>query len=391
METVVVYELLETTFICVATLVALQLVFWLFVYLQNHFHKRKSRANQNNYVDTLEPLSVIIYTRNQSNEIALNLPAILEQDYPNFEVIVVNDIKGDESEDCLKLLENKYNNLYHTFLPNSSRYVSRKKLAITLGVKASKNNWLVMTDVTCRPSSNQWLRLMARNFTPDTQIVLGYSGYERGKRWFDRIVDYDNLIMSLRYLGFALIHAPFMGIGRNMAYRKDLFENVDGFVSQLNIKQGEDDLFVNQTANGKNTRVETNNNAVVRKMPITYKKDWHDEKACYAATESRYKGTSKWFLRLLEISQPLMLLFAAMTITLSVLLSNVIILYSTILLLFLRYVVLCIVLNISAKDLNDKRRYWFSLPLIDFIMPLLTLRWKISNLFRNQRDFLWKA
>ena len=98
-------------------------------------------------------------------------------------------------------------------MPDSSRYISRKKLAVTLGIKASKYEWLVFTNANCMPQSNQWLRLMARNFTSRTQVVLGYSGYERGKGWLHKRVAFDNLFTSMRYLGFALAGSPYMGIG----------------------------------------------------------------------------------------------------------------------------------------------------------------------------------
>ena len=163
---------------------------------------------------------------------------MLEQDYPQFEVIVINDGNTDESEDYLTILEEKYPHLYHSFVPDSSRYISRKKLAVTLGIKASKYEWLVFTNANCMPQSNQWLRLMARNFTSRTQVVLGYSGYERGKGWLHKRAAFDNLFTSMRYLGFALAGSPYMGIGRNLAYRKELFYQQKGFSAHLNLQRG---------------------------------------------------------------------------------------------------------------------------------------------------------
>jgi cellulose synthase/poly-beta-1,6-N-acetylglucosamine synthase-like glycosyltransferase len=170
-----------------------------------------------------------VCAREESENLRRNLGAVLEQDYPLFEVIVINDGNTDESEDYLTILEEKYPHLYHSFMPDSSRYISRKKLAVTLGIKASKYEWLVFTNANCMPQSNQWLRLMARNFTSRTQVVLGYSGYERGKGWLHKRVAFDNLFTSMRYLGFALAGSPYMGIGRNLAYRKELFYQQKGF------------------------------------------------------------------------------------------------------------------------------------------------------------------
>ena len=223
-----------------------------------------------------------------------NLTAVLEQDYPNFEVIIINDGNADESEDYLTQLEEKYPNLYHSFVPSSSRYISHKKLAITLGVRASKHDWLVFTEANCLPDSNQWLRTLAHNFTPHTQIVLGYSGYERGRGWLHKRVSFDNLFHAMRYLGYALAGRPYIGIGRNMAYRKELFYAQKGFSAHLDLQRGDDDLFINKAATPENTRVETDADAIVRVQPVYRAKDWREEKVNYAMTAHFYKGPQRY-------------------------------------------------------------------------------------------------
>ena len=146
----------------------------------------------------MPPLSIIICARDESDNLLRNLPSILEQDYPNFEVIVVNDGSTDESEDILKLMSARYPQLYHTFTPDGSRYLSRKKLALTLGIKASKHDWLVFTEANCKPTSNQWLRLMARNFTSKTDIVLGYSNCQSNKGWTNKRISCNLLFLAMR-------------------------------------------------------------------------------------------------------------------------------------------------------------------------------------------------
>ena len=178
----------------------IQLLYYFCLYNRIHTRSRAVKRSDIHFSQELPPLSVIIYAREEVENLRRNLPAVLEQDYPQFEVIVINDGNTDESEDYLTLQGEKYPNLYHSFVPSSSRYISRKKLAITLGIKASKYDWLVFTDANCLPESNQWLRTMARNFTSRAQIVLGYSGYERGKGWLHKRVSFDNLFTSMRYL-----------------------------------------------------------------------------------------------------------------------------------------------------------------------------------------------
>ena len=156
----------------VGILFLIQLLYYFCLYNRIHARSRAVKRSDIHFSQELPPLSVIIYAREEVENLRRNLPAVLEQDYPQFEVIVINDGNTDESEDYLTLQGEKYPNLYHSFVPSSSRYISRKKLAITLGIKASKYDWLVFTDANCLPESNQWLRTMARNFTSRAQIVL---------------------------------------------------------------------------------------------------------------------------------------------------------------------------------------------------------------------------
>ena len=260
------------------TLFIIQALYYLCLYNRIHLRSRAVKRGNVHFSQELPPVSVIICAREECENLRRNLKAVLEQDYPQFEVIVINDGNTDESEDYLTLLEEKYPHLYHSFVPDSSRYISRKKLAATLGVKASKYDWLVFTEANCCPQSNQWLRLLARNFTSRTQVVLGYSGYERGKGWLHKRVAFDNLFTSMRYLGFALAGSPYMGIGRNLAYRKELFYEHKGFSAHLNLQRGDDDLFVNHVVTAENTRVETDADATVRMQPVFRAKDWRENR-----------------------------------------------------------------------------------------------------------------
>ena len=165
------FTLDSTEIIVLATaggLFLIQIIYYLCLYNRIHARSRAVKQGDTHFTQELPPISVIICAREESENLRRNLGAVLEQDYPLFEVIVINDGNTDESEDYLTILEEKYPHLYHSFVPDSSRYISRKKLAVTLGIKASKYEWLVFTNANCMPQSNQWLRLMARNFTSRT-------------------------------------------------------------------------------------------------------------------------------------------------------------------------------------------------------------------------------
>ncbi len=279
------------------------------MYNRIHVHNKAVGKEEAHFTRELPPLSVILRARNEAENLRKILPAILEQDYPQFEVIVINDASTDDTEDILGVMEEKYPHLYHSFTPESARYISHKKLALTLGIKASsKHDWLVFTETNCMPASNQWLKLMARNFTPQTQIVLGYSGYDRTKGWLHKRTAFDTLFQSLRYLGFALAGKPYIGIGRNLAYRKELFFQQKGFSKYLNLQRGEDDLFINELATSSNTRVETDFNATTRIQPVYRYKDWKEEKVSYMATARFYHGIQRYLLGF-ETFSPFVILY----------------------------------------------------------------------------------
>lgn len=369
-------------------LLIVQLIYYLGLYNRIHTHNLAVGKDEVHFGRELPPLSVVICARNESENLRRNLPAILKQDYPDFEVIVINDGSTDESEDLLSELEEEYPNLYHSFTPDSARYISRKKLALTLGIKASKYDWLVFTEADCTPVSDKWLRRIARNFTPSTDIVLGYSGYERGKGWLHKRVSFDSLFTSLRYLGFALAGKPYMGIGRNLAYRKELFFKVKGFSTHLNMQRGEDDLFINQIANENNTRVETSPDSVIRMQPVERYKDWKEEKVSYMATARFYKGSQRWLLGLETATRLLFYVACLSGIVFGILSFHWLAAGLALLLWIVRYSAQAYVINKTANEMGDNRSYYFTLPVFDIIRPLQSLKFRLYRLYRRKDDFM---
>ena len=366
----------------------IQLVYYLGLYNRVYSRNKAARNQTTHFNYDYPPLSVIICARNEADNLRNFLPVILEQDYPKFEVIVINDASTDETEDVLGFLENKYSNLYHSFTPESARYISHKKLALTLGIKASKYDWLVFTETNCKPMSDQWLKLMARNFTPYTEVVLGYSGYDYTKGWTNRKIAFDNLFQSLRYLGLALAGKPYMGIGKNLAYRKDLFFQKKGFSTYLNLQRGEDDLFVNQIANGNNTRVETDINATVRIQTAEQCKFWKEEKISYTATARYYKGAQGILFGFETFSRILLHTTCIVGMAVGILNKQWIVAGSILFVWILRYILQAIIINKASKELDGDRRYYLSLPLFDLLQPLQTLRFKIDKLFMTKENFI---
>lgn len=366
----------------------IQLIYYLQFYNQIHTRAVASQRDELHFGNELPPISVVICARNESENLRNHLPFVLEQDYPHFEVIVINDGSTDESEEALSEMEEKYPHLYHSFTPEGARYISRKKLALMLGIKASKHDWLVFTEANCQPVSNQWLRLLARNFTPRTDVVLGYNGYEPGKGWRHKRIAFDSLFNSLRYLGLALAGKPFMGMGRNLAYRKELFFKQKGYSSHLNLQRGEDDLFINQIANEENTRVETDKNAVIRMRPIERYKDWKEEKVSYLGTSSYFKGTQRYLLGFETCSRLLFYAVFLAAILFGALNQHWLVAGIALLLATIRFIIQAIIINKTATDMGDNRHYYLSLPLFDLLQPMQSLWLRIYRIYRGKGDFM---
>lgn len=332
------------------------------------------------------PISVIIVTRDAGEVLKANLPVILEQDYPFFEVIVVNDESVGEDEETLKLFEKKYHNLYHTFIPKSARYISKEKLGISMGLKACKHKWIVVTDPYSRPASKSWLRSLSKHFTSDTEIVLGYSNYASDNTSFATHIITDNLFNSMRYLGRAIDNHAYMGIGHNMAYRKDTYELHKGFSNQINLKRGEDDLFVNTVANSHNTKVALEPESFVRLSMPPFKRAWKEEKISYAVTGHYYKGLARlinsfetWTCALFHLS--VLGGFVMGTIEKQWILMGIIALCWLI-----RFITVMNVFSKTAKVMGENLRYY--LPVYDLCRPWFSFTAKMRYFCRTKTDYI---
>lgn len=387
MDTLTSLRPADALLIITGILFVIQILYYLCRYARILRAARAGRRGRTTYTNQLPPLSVVIYAHEECDALRRNLPAVLGQDYPQFEVIVVNEGDSDGSSDYLSLMETRHANLRHTFVPDSSRYISHKKLALTLGFKAARHDWLVLTDADCRPTGDQWLRTMARNLVPGIQIVLGYSGYERGKGWLHKRAAFDNLFLAMRYLGAALARHPYMGVGRNLLYSKTFFNEQKGFAAHLDLLRGDDDLFINHSANGRNTRVEADPRAIVRLRPVSSARVWREEKIGRAFTAAHYRGMQRWVNGLETGSR---LLFHAAWVTTAALaaLSGLWLTAGGAVLAFLlRFALQAAVVNGTARSLDEKRRYYLTLPAFDLLQAWQSLRWKLASRLRNKSEF----
>ncbi|SEO06865.1 Glycosyltransferase, catalytic subunit of cellulose synthase and poly-beta-1,6-N-acetylglucosamine synthase [bacterium A37T11] len=263
----------------------IQLYYLLAVYSRLWRYKVTELEEGGNY----PPVSVIICARNEEENIRKHLPAILEQDYPKFEVVLVNDYSEDETKWMLKDLVENYKHLKVVDIAEHVRLKHGKKFALTLGIKGAKYEHLVLTDADCEPQSSQWLRHMATGFIAGQDIVLGYSPYQKLPGFLNALVRFETFHTAISYLSYALGGDPYMGVGRNLAYTKELFFKGKGFASHMHIPSGDDDLFVNQNANRTNTTIRIHPDAQVWSYPKTSFGAYFQQKTRHAGASRAYR------------------------------------------------------------------------------------------------------
>jgi len=361
---------------------------YFYIRYMNGVLRLRSNINKNkvSFLTEQPPVSVIICAKDEADNLRQYLPFILQQDYPDFEVIVVNDGSTDETETLLNNLCVEYQNLRTTFVPVGARNLSTKKLGLTLGIKAAKNDLLLFTDADCMPEDNMWVSRMTRNFTPETDFILGYGAYLNKKGFLNRLITFDTLFIALQYLGMAVSGKPYMGVGRNLAYRKETFFAHKGFASTLNLISGDDDLFVNQSGNSKNTKIEISPDSITWSEPNTTFSGWFYQKERHLSVSSYYKFSSKYRLSLEPLSRGLF--YAALI--LSFVVGHLIILIATAALLLIRLIFQLIIINKSAKHFGE-RRYLFLVPVFDIFLPLVNLYiLTIGRLTSKGKSVRWK-
>lgn len=290
----------------------IQMIYYWFIFSRLAFYNAAKRPVS----DEKKPVSVVICAKNEYHNLVRFLPLILEQDYPEFEVIVVNDASDDDTFYLLRELSDKHAHLKAVNLHQNLNFYVGKKFPLSIGIKSAKYPTLLLTDADCYPSGPNWIESMQSVFTDKTEIVLGYGAYLPQPGLLNLLIRFDTLNVAMQYMSLALCHLPYMGVGRNLAYHKELFHKVGGFIEHYKISSGDDDLFINQVANGVNTRIQPAAEAITYSRPKQTFASWYRQKKRHLTTGGLYKTRHKFTLGLYSFSQ---LAFFALLIALFVL------------------------------------------------------------------------
>lgn len=353
-----------------------QVFYYLYFFLRVHrYRKPESKEAQ-------EPVSVIICAKNEAENLRNFLPLILEQNYPDFQVVVVNDGSSDDSSAVLAEMQRRYKHLYVTKIVHTHPYPHAKKLAQTIGIKAATFDQLLFIDADCRPASPNWIACMQSNFLPKKEIILGYGAYEKKKGLVNRFIRMDTLWIAQQYLGFAERGIPFMGAGRNLAYRRSLFFNNKGFANQLHLQSGDDDLFVNHNANKTNTAIEIDPDSFTVSEPMTSMNNWLRQKRRHLTAGMHYRPLHRFLIGLELFSREYFYL-------------SVIVLLSfwrfpgyLIILLLFRWILHLWVVKLSMRRFQEKGLWLFSI-IYDLFMPAISGFLVMKSKLKKNKKFAW--
>ncbi len=362
--------MLEYLFIALIVIFCIQFFYYIFIFGSFSFSKVKPAENKFNL-----PISVIICAKNEAKNLTENLPIFLKQGYKNFELVLINDRSNDRTLKVMEQFKNQTTlNIKIVNVLANEQFWGSKKYALTLGIKAATNEHLLFMDADCIPISENWITEMASNFSDEHQIVLGYGAYEKVKKsWLNKLIRFETLLTAIQYFGYAKIGIPYMGVGRNLAYTKSVFFNVNGFANHMHIKSGDDDLFINQVATKQNTVISFSKDSFTESIPKVNFNDWIHQKRRHISTASFYKPLHKFLLGLFFSTQ---LLFWILGITLLCFLFEWQIVVG---LIFARIIIQYLVIGYSAKKLNERNLILF-IPFFEIYLIFIQMFIFIKNM-----------
>lgn len=375
----------EWTLIGALGLLFLAQLYWYIRYMAAP--ARKLRRDNKSQISEAPGVSVILCAHNEAYNLSNYLQALLTQDYPTYEVIVVDDGSEDDTRAAIESYMVRDSRLHMTFVPFGARVGSTKKLALTLAAKAAQYDYLLLTDADCRPESNQWIREMVTGFQPSTDIVLGYGAYFYEKGHVNRLVRFDTLFNGLHYLGAAICGHPYMGVGRNLAYRKSLFFDSGGFTHQMMNRAGDDDLFVNHTATKQNTQVVLSRESYTWSPAKKTLGEWLQQKRRHLSVSPAYRSQTKARLVFEPITRGLFYaLVLGLIITHPELSLTNYILFAAVGLFLVRWIIQTSIVNVSARRMGLHGFNMFSVLWFDIVLPLVSL-WILAIPKRNNKKW----
>ncbi|RYH14383.1 glycosyltransferase [archaeon] len=286
------WQLVLFTLLCLTVLV--QLFYYLFFFSRLAFYRTPKKDSSQTHA-----VSVIVCARDEAENLSKNLPGILVQDYKStHEVIVVNDNSFDESKYLLEQLKKEFKQMNVVELTQEAKMIPGKKFPLSIGIKTAKHEVLLLTDADCVPASEHWIESMQHAYEDDTEIVLGYGAFHKSKGILNKLVRWETVHTAIQYFSYALAGIPYMGVGRNLSYKKLVFFRQKGFSAHNHLPGGDDDLFINAAANKHNTKINIDPDSFTLSAPPLTWNQWLNQKTRHYTTSKYYRPLHKFLLAL---------------------------------------------------------------------------------------------
>ncbi len=340
--------------------VFIQLLFYGILFSKFAYSKVKNKPENN------LPISVIICAKNEAENLQKFLPLLINQKHQTYEVVLINDASSDHTLEIMTKFQKQHSHIKIVDVKNNEAFWGNKKYALTLGIKASSYEHVLLTDANCKPISENWITEMANCFTDKKTIVLGYGAYKKLNSFLNKLIRFETLMTAIQYFSYAKIGLPYMGIGRNLAYKKEEFYEANGFVNHMQVRSGDDDLFINEVANSKNVALCINTSSFTESSPKTSFRFWFNKQRRQASTTKYYKLKHKLVLGLFFSSQLLFWSLAIILLSFSFQWEIVLIVFS------LRIAIQLFSMIPSAKKLNELDTILL-LPILELFLMLIQL------------------
>lgn len=282
----------EVIFYSFSLVTSIQLLYYLFLFRKLAFYKQgiKEKSQQH-------PVTVVVCARDEAANLAKNLPGILVQSYPTtHEVIVVNHNSQDETQYLLEELRKTFKNLQAVNLTQEAKGIPGKKYPLSIGIKEARHEIILLTDADCVPASEFWIQKMQDGYDEGIDVVLGYGAYHKKNGVLNKLIRFETFHSALQYLSYALAGTPYMGVGRNLSYKKGVFLKNKGFSSINHVASGDDDLFISMVARKKNTNVVVDKEAITLSEPQRTFAGWVRQKSRHYTTGKFYRPLHKFLL-----------------------------------------------------------------------------------------------
>ena len=352
---------------------SIQFLFYSLVAIALLAYKRKSDPKANP-----SGISVIISSKNELENLKVLIPKLMKQNHPEYEVILVDDRSTDETYDHYIDLDHQQNNFKLVRIDSTPDHINNKKYALTLGIRAARYDYVLLTDADCNPESNNWVQEMSLGFDTDKKnFVIGFSQYLEAPGLLNLFIRYETLLTAISYVGLGLLGRPYMAVGRNFAYKKSFFLDNKGFGKFQNVVGGDDDLLANQHARSRNTTIVLSADATVYSKPETSWGNFLRQKTRHLSVGKHYRFTDKLLLGLLTLSK-ILFWFCFIAVIMSV--------FETYLVLACFFIVMVSLLSsllLLGKKTGSKSSIWM-LPILDFIYLFYYISTSLRVLFTKK-------